>query len=174
MSSYRAFKLCSNRNLNFCSSGPSRWYAISMSRVWLYGTTRRSKRVVTIFRGCKNPTSLSLTTTFCAASARVSEDLFYLNLDIVNTPLECVNNECGQLYCTLCLTNQFNENNFISCEVCKNPSCEFRQPSPLVSKLLLSYVISCATCNKGFQLKDLIKHEIICQQSVCSNELCGI
>jgi hypothetical protein len=35
-------------------------------------------------------------------------------------------------------------------------------------------VISCATCNKGLPLKELIKHEVICLQSVCSNELCGI
>jgi hypothetical protein len=150
MSSSRASTPCSNRPLSFCSSGPSRWYEISMRRVWLYETTRRSKRVVTISRGCKSPTFPSLTTTSCAAYAKVSEDRCDSILDIVNTPVECVNIECGQLYCTWCLTNQFNINNFSACEVCKNPSCEFRQPSPLVCKLLFSYVISCATCNKGF------------------------
>lgn len=37
-----------------------------------------------------------------------------------------------------------------------------------------TYQLKCSTCNKPFSLKNLASHEILCQQSVCSNELCGL
>ena len=40
--------------------------------------------------------------------------------------------------------------------------------------MLNTYKINCITCNKPFSLRTLVQHEIMCMQSVCSNELCGI
>ena len=40
--------------------------------------------------------------------------------------------------------------------------------------MLSIYVVKCITCSKPFDMKNLIQHEIMCQQSVCSNELCGV
>ncbi len=40
--------------------------------------------------------------------------------------------------------------------------------------MLATYLIKCVTCSKPFNLKDLVQHEVMCQQTVCSNELCGV
>ena len=40
--------------------------------------------------------------------------------------------------------------------------------------MLNTYKINCITCNKPFSLRTLVQHEIMCMQSVCSNELCGV
>jgi len=40
--------------------------------------------------------------------------------------------------------------------------------------MLKTYLITCSTCSKPFDLKNLAAHEVMCQQSVCSNELCGV
>lgn len=41
-------------------------------------------------------------------------------------------------------------------------------------KMLNKYLVNCSTCSKPFEVKGLVQHEILCQQSVCSNELCGV
>ena len=60
------------------------------------------------------------------------------------------------------------------CEVCKNLNGGYRPPSALILKMLNLYRINCITCNKPFDMKNLVSHEVACQQSVCSNELCGV
>lgn len=59
------------------------------------------------------------------------------------------------------------------CEVCKKVMGGYRQPSALILKMLRTYMIKCRICSKPFDLKHLPGHEVVCQQSVCSNELCG-
>ena len=59
------------------------------------------------------------------------------------------------------------------CEVCQKTNGGYRMPSALVFKMLHKYKVRCMTCNKAFDLRSLAQHEVICQQSVCSNELCG-
>lgn len=97
--------------------------------------------------------------------------------EIVNCPVECDNVDCGQLYCTYCLSMKLYDKNLQQddkvCEVCKHIGGGYRTPSPLVTKMFNKYLIKCLTCNKAFKLSQIGQHEVICQQSVCSNELCG-
>ena len=92
-------------------------------------------------------------------------------------PVECENLECGQLYCSHCLNQKLSDNNLSleekKCEVCQKISGGYRQPSAIVLKMLRNYVVKCSVCSKPFSLQQLNAHEVICQQSVCSNELCG-
>ena len=56
--------------------------------------------------------------------------LFSPSSEIVNTPLECDNLECGQLYCTYCLNMKLYDKNLQveqkECEVCKRVNSGYR------------------------------------------------
>lgn len=60
------------------------------------------------------------------------------------------------------------------CEVCKKPFSVFRNPSALIMKMIHMYSVNCHTCNRAYSMKEIMQHEVLCKQSVCSNELCGI
>ena len=92
--------------------------------------------------------------------------------------MECDNVDCGQLYCSHCLNMKMYDKNLQQdqkeCEVCKRVNGGYRAPSALVLKMMSAYQVTCFTCSKPFNLNNLASHEIMCQQSVCSNELCGL
>lgn len=96
----------------------------------------------------------------------------------MNCPVECDNPECGQLYCSFCLNMKLYDKNLQQdqkeCEVCRKLGGGYRPASALILKMLHRYKVKCATCNKPFDLKILPQHEVMCQQSVCSNELCAV
>lgn len=54
------------------------------------------------------------------------------SLEIVNKPVECVNPDCGVLYCTYCLTKAITK----SCVVCKKPNSGYRNPSAIITRTL--------------------------------------
>ena len=66
------------------------------------------------------------------------------------------------------------QDNEKECDTCKHANRWYRNPSAIILKMLHKYQVKCLTCNKSFTLKDLPQHEIICKQTVCSNELCGM
>ena len=87
-------------------------------------------------------------------------DLTFLKLEIVNSPVECDNPECGQLYCSYCLNMKLYDKNLQNdqkeCEVCKKINGGYRPPSALIVKMLNTYRINCITCNKPFDMKNLV------------------
>ena len=101
------------------------------------------------------------TMTFFAPSARVStfSTTHVVCLEIVNCPVECDNVDCGQLYCTYCLSMKLYDKNLQqdekACEVCKQVGGGYRTPSPLVTKMFNKYLIKCMTCNKPFKLSQI-------------------
>ena len=104
---------------------------------------------------------INSTMTSFAPSVRVSNFSVTKGvcLEIVNCPVECDNPDCGQLYCTYCLSMKLYDKNLQQddkvCEVCKNVGGGYRKPSPLVTKMFNKYLIKCMTCNKAFKLSEL-------------------
>ena len=104
---------------------------------------------------------INSTMTSFAPSVRVSNFSVTKRvwLEIVNCPVECDNPDCGQLYCTYCLSMKLYDKNLQQddkvCEVCKNVGGGYRKPSPLVTKMFNKYLIKCMTCNKAFKLSEL-------------------
>lgn len=90
--------------------------------------------------------------------------------------MECDNPDCGQLYCAFCVNMKLYDKSLAqndkNCDVCKKANGGYRQPSALIVKMINKYRVRCGTCSKAFDLKILPQHEVMCQQSVCSNELC--
>ena len=122
---------------------------------------------MTIFFAPSVRVSLSQTPPVTFAKANITKFVCDICAEIVNAPVECDNTECGQLYCSYCLNMKLYDKNLQEeqkeCEVCKKVNGGYRQPSALIMKMLSTYFIKCLTCNKPFDMKNLIQHEIMCQ-----------
>ena len=87
----------------------------------------------------------------------------------MNEPMECLNGDCAQLYCSSCCA--IDE----SAMGAQCPRCQVgvTVPSKIIMKIYGKYEITCSVCCQSISVLDLVAHESTCQRNKCSNELCG-
>ena len=107
----------------------------------------------------------------CVESAKVRKSIplkvFTTLIELVINPLECLNKNCGTLFCTSCLDQQAKQTNEKQCKVCKSMGVPqsnssllsyhayFDQPSQVILKILNKYQLTCNFCRKPFTIKDI-------------------